>query len=250
VLAVSGGAYAAVTASSPTISVCVHHRGGGLYSGRSCARHDRRLTWNVIGPLGPPGRNGVNGINGVNGVKGKNGLNGAPGAIVLTRVRSTQAVSSLTATTASPNPNYCEFSSMCADPANGAPVALTGGAWTQASNQLNQFVGQISVTPPNSSSGTYYNTFFGTTLPGVMVGEIDDAATGSALATFTAAPASATPTAATTPLTVATLFEPGAVVNHALIVKIADNCGTGGNGAVAGGHFTLNSLALDPVGIS
>jgi hypothetical protein len=49
---------------------------------------------------------------------------------------------------------------------------------------------------------------------------------------------------------VSTLFEPGRAVNHALIVKIADNCGAGGGAAAGGGHFTLTSLSLDPIGIS
>jgi hypothetical protein len=138
----------------------------------------------------------------------------------------------------------------CPDPAHGAPVALAGGAWTQAANQLDQFFGQISVTPPNSSSCAYYNTSFGTIAPGLMLGEIDDAATGGALANFGGASASSTPVATTTPLTVTALFEPGNAVNHALIVRIADNCGAGGNGAVGGGHFTLNGFALDPVGVS
>jgi hypothetical protein len=169
----------------------------------------------------------------------------APGSIVLTRVRSTGPTVSASATISLMS--LCH--GLCPDSAHGAPVGLTGGAWTQTTHQLNEFVGQISVTPPNSSSCTYYDTLFGATLPGVMEGEIEDAVTGARLATFSGA-ASSTPAAMTVPLTVTALFEPGRRVKHALIVKLADNCGAGGNGAVGGGHFTLGSFALDPVGVS
>lgn len=185
------------------------------------------------------------GKDGTNGTDGTNCLPGAPGEVVLTRVRSTGLTTSVTATIAADTLACASID--CPDPAHGAPVALTGGNWTQAASQLNLFFGQISLTPPNSSSCTYVNSGSGGIIgPGLMEGKIDDAATGDALATFTAS-ASSTPTATTVPLTVTALFEPGSVVNHALVVKIADNCGFGGAG---GGHFTLNSFALDPVGIS
>ena len=44
VLAAAGGAYAAVDASSPTITACVHHSGSRLYSAHRCATGDRRLN--------------------------------------------------------------------------------------------------------------------------------------------------------------------------------------------------------------
>jgi hypothetical protein len=53
--AATGGAYAAVRVASSPISACVRHRGGELYTGRPCARHDHSLTWNVVGPQGPSG---------------------------------------------------------------------------------------------------------------------------------------------------------------------------------------------------
>lgn len=58
VVAASGGAYAAVRSSAPVITACVHDKGGGLYTARRCARHDRRLKWNVTGPPGQPGQPG------------------------------------------------------------------------------------------------------------------------------------------------------------------------------------------------
>jgi hypothetical protein len=58
VIAASGGAYAAVKSSSQTIMVCVHRKGGGLYSARKCAQHDGRLSWNKTGLTGARGPRG------------------------------------------------------------------------------------------------------------------------------------------------------------------------------------------------
>jgi hypothetical protein len=83
VLVASGGAYAAVKTSTKTISVCSHHKGGGLYSARRCARHDRRLSWNASGrqgAAGPTGTAGVTGAQGPAGSQGQAGMPGQPGA--------------------------------------------------------------------------------------------------------------------------------------------------------------------------
>ena len=64
IIAASGGAYAAVSASPEQIHACVHHHGGGLYEARMCAHGDKRLIWSVIGPsgaAGPPGPQGTQG---------------------------------------------------------------------------------------------------------------------------------------------------------------------------------------------
>jgi hypothetical protein len=57
--------------TSPTITACVHHNDGELYTDRACGRHDRPLTWNVAGqpgPQGPPGPPGPSGPRGDPGV--------------------------------------------------------------------------------------------------------------------------------------------------------------------------------------
>ena len=61
------GGYA--IASGGTINVCVHKHGGGLYAGH-CARHDRTLTWNTVGPQGPQGPQGQQGQQGQPGPAG------------------------------------------------------------------------------------------------------------------------------------------------------------------------------------
>jgi hypothetical protein len=73
------GAYAATAVSSGTIVVCVRHSGGGLYSARRCARHDRRLASNLIGQPGAAGPRGPSGLPGSQGLKGNTGSQGAQG---------------------------------------------------------------------------------------------------------------------------------------------------------------------------
>jgi hypothetical protein len=80
VLSAGGGAYAASTGTQTVILACIHSRGGGLYSARKCARHDKRLTWNATGPQGVPGPKGQQGAQGVPGTAGATGASGSPGA--------------------------------------------------------------------------------------------------------------------------------------------------------------------------
>jgi hypothetical protein len=79
VLAVSGASYAA-TQSQGTITGCVHHKGGGLYVARKCARHDSRLTWSAKGISGSQGKTGAAGAPGLPGTPGTPGVPGTPGA--------------------------------------------------------------------------------------------------------------------------------------------------------------------------
>jgi hypothetical protein len=58
VAAAFAGSALAATTNSSSISACVHHQGGGLYSARHCARHDHRLTWSIQGPQGVQGATG------------------------------------------------------------------------------------------------------------------------------------------------------------------------------------------------
>jgi hypothetical protein len=59
VVIAGGVTYAATNAAPATITVCVHHAGGGLYKASKCAAHDSRLTWNVKGPAGAQGAPGL-----------------------------------------------------------------------------------------------------------------------------------------------------------------------------------------------
>jgi hypothetical protein len=59
VVIAGGVTYAATNGAPATITVCVHHSGGGLYKASKCAAHDSSLTWNVKGPAGAPGAAGL-----------------------------------------------------------------------------------------------------------------------------------------------------------------------------------------------
>jgi hypothetical protein len=77
-LAAGGGAYAA-SSGGGTITACVHHRSGGLYKARHCARHDGKLSWNATGPQGSSGAMGASGPTGATGSTGPTGLTGPTG---------------------------------------------------------------------------------------------------------------------------------------------------------------------------
>jgi hypothetical protein len=68
VIAAAGGAYGAYAATAAnTITVCIHHNGGGLYQAHKCANHDKKLTWNQQGPQGATGLPGPQGVPGAAG---------------------------------------------------------------------------------------------------------------------------------------------------------------------------------------
>jgi hypothetical protein len=78
---VGGGAYA-LAASSPStgkITACVSHKGGTLYQAKTCAKHNKELSWNTRGPQGPRGATGAAGAIGPPGLQGAKGDAGAPG---------------------------------------------------------------------------------------------------------------------------------------------------------------------------
>lgn len=79
VVGATGGAYAADQSAPAAITACVHHNGGGLYTAHRCAHHDRRLTWNVTGPIGPAGPAGSVGSQGSTGAAGAQGIQGVQG---------------------------------------------------------------------------------------------------------------------------------------------------------------------------
>jgi len=80
VLAAAGGALAA--GSGGTVTACAKKHGGTLYEAKKCAKGDRKLTWNQVGPRGATGARGPQGSQGPQGpagAAGAAGVNGAPG---------------------------------------------------------------------------------------------------------------------------------------------------------------------------
>jgi hypothetical protein len=72
---VAGGSYA-LASGSKTIKACVHHQGGDIYVAKKCAKHDKKLSWNTVGPKGATGAAGATGATGARGATGPQG----PGA--------------------------------------------------------------------------------------------------------------------------------------------------------------------------
>jgi hypothetical protein len=123
VLTVSGGgAYAFAATSSAKVSACVHHKGGVLYSSRKCAKHDKRMTWNVTGPEGQPGPRGPQGQPGPQG----------PGAVEYT-YDSTAPAATLQNTPLGPAGPFSELTGSCT--VSGINVKVTLGE-TNSNNVL------------------------------------------------------------------------------------------------------------------
>jgi hypothetical protein len=75
-----GGAFAlAKTSGGGTISACAKKHGGALCVARKCAKRDKKLTWNKVGPAGARGPAGAAGNQGPTGPTGPQG----PGAKTL-----------------------------------------------------------------------------------------------------------------------------------------------------------------------
>jgi hypothetical protein len=75
-LVVAGGGYAFGASQGGTITVCVHHHGGGLYRASKCAKHDKKLSWSsqgVPGAQGPAGSKGADGTPGTPAAPGPAG---------------------------------------------------------------------------------------------------------------------------------------------------------------------------------
>jgi hypothetical protein len=63
-LLVGSGTYALASSSGGTITVCVSRHSGALYKAKKCAKRDRRLSWDQVGPVGPKGAPGAAGSQG------------------------------------------------------------------------------------------------------------------------------------------------------------------------------------------
>jgi hypothetical protein len=77
-VALSGGAYAAVSGPRATISACEARRGGALYVAHRCHHGDKKLSWDVTGPQGQLGLPGPTGPQGQSGSQGATGPSTGP----------------------------------------------------------------------------------------------------------------------------------------------------------------------------
>jgi hypothetical protein len=158
------------------------------------------LTSAVKGAVGATGAAGPTGAPGPQGLPG--------GASVGARVRMSGA------SVGAPNS------------ANTA-VPLTGGTWTQLSNELDLIAGSITVQIPATCTGSFGNA---------LVVSVDGTP-----ATFAAAPTAPASGTATIPFNVGTLTEPGQSASHTITASFANSC------TKAGESYTVTGVRLDIV---
>ena len=121
----------------------------------------------------------------------------------------------------------------------GVTDPLTGATWTQQPTELNELIGEITITPPSRSECPFTPTGenpvavkWTISVDGSPVINQEGPASGQETKTFH-------PAIIGTPF----LFEPGKTANHTLEVHAADECeGTA--------HFTIDSFSMDVVGLN
>jgi len=161
------------------------------------------------------------------------------GASVLARVRAeSSATSETVAELASP----------------GASDPLTDASWSQGANELNELVGEVTVTNPTKTDCSRMTPngknvvgkgLISVLLNGTLVGTIKELA-GKEESSTTNVPikwfsegGKAGPTLL--------LWEPGAETSRALTVRAADDCGEAGGSS--GGHFKVEGVKVDVLGV-
>jgi hypothetical protein len=131
--------------------------------------------------------------------------------------------------------------------------ALTGATWTQGSEELDQLVGQVILT--TAPEGACHAT------SGSQGADVQVLLDGSPVADTSVASGSAGATQ-TVPISwsrhsefsfpsesrsTLSLFEPPAPSSHTLSARVADDCGA--DGGQGGGHFTIQSISVDVLGV-
>jgi hypothetical protein len=64
---IGGGGYAIAAGGGGSVHACVHRANGDLYIKSKCQRHDRKISWNKVGPRGAKGAAGPRGATGAAG---------------------------------------------------------------------------------------------------------------------------------------------------------------------------------------
>jgi hypothetical protein len=193
----------------------------------------------ATGPAGPTGATGPTGpAGGATGAIGPAGATGAAGTSVVARVRSAGAVATASTTTSVP--------SWTSDP-------LTAATWSQGTEELDQLVGQVSLTTAPEATCEH-------TVSGSVGADVQVLLDGSPVADTSVAsgPAEATETVPISwshhaefsfpaeSRSALAAFEPLALTSHTLTAQVGDDCGA--NGGHGGGHFTIQSISVDVLG--
>lgn len=228
-VALGGTGYAVLNSSTipdadGVFHACVHKKTGAVRlveANTKCKSKTKKrpgelaASWSQRGPAGAPGTNGTNGSN---GTSGSNGAAGRDGTSVILRPRSTGEVTTngLTA----------------------QPVPMSPAAWTQAADESNQLLGEVTYDPPTQSA---CSTEFGgpaspaslvvlVKLGGVVIGRADGDSSGDG-------------SVVTKPLTLNSLVDPGASTARSLTVEATDTCGVPGGAATT--RFVIKSVKIN-----
>ena len=147
---------------------------------------------------------------------------GTGGSAVVARIRSTGAQ----ATTES-----------------AANYPVTGGSWTQAADEIDTLHGVVDITVPSFVDCALYSQVIGQNIPPGS-GSIGVYVDGNLVGSY------ATDSDGVNgkyPITFSELFEPGSSTSHTVTAQIQDNCEAPTLQDLQ--HFTINSLAIDVVGV-
>jgi hypothetical protein len=130
-----------------------------------------------------------------------------------------------------------------------ATVPLTGGTWTQGPEELNQIIGQATVTTPTNADCGFPEA------RGVPVATFNVFLDGRMVASERVFAEESMQTTQTIPIrwpgNAASLtewvYEQGKATSHTLTVQLAaDNCGREGTPAA---DFTMDSVSIDVIGV-
>jgi hypothetical protein len=182
------------------------------------------------GKAGPVGARGPIGPQGPVGKEGQSGSAGASGTTVVYRVRSIGPIETATGSEAKAE------TAVLNDPLNGT--------WTQAANEVEQILGQVTFTAPAQTLCSEHTS----PSPVEVTLQIDGTTAGK----FYDYGEPGKPT--TAPIEFYngnsepswTLFEPGTPTTNSITAKIGDRCGWGGGKSA--GHFTIDAIELDVLG--
>jgi hypothetical protein len=159
----------------------------------------------ATGGIGRAGAAGPTGATGAGGPMGPAGHDGT-GSVAL-RARGTSGVT--------------------AAHGSSVNVPLTGGSWTQASNDLNLVTGSFTIGIPASCTGSFGNS---------IVISVDGVPN-----TFAAAPTFPANTTVTVPVVVSEIMEPGGDTQHTITAKLSNSC------TKSGEDYHLTDAKIDVV---
>jgi Collagen triple helix repeat (20 copies) len=152
------------------------------------------------GPMGVPGQQGIQGLQGNTGQQGNQGPPGDPGPSGSSVVARARGSSTLTAIYPGPT-----------------SYPLTGGSWTQAATEVDEIVGQVTITTAQGvsgcmpTSGAQFFIYVDSTLIGKFFAD-DPSWTAQSVHTVEV------------PRTINYVYEPGVATPHTLTVQVSGDC--------------------------